>query len=317
MKHLLDAELAEDFDALPQMDIWEDLPKARQLIAKARSEMLAQLPIVENIHSTDCMAEAQGSLAVPVRVYRPTNQIQTLPALLWVHGGGYCLGSVAQDDYIVRRLVEAIGAVVVSVDYRLAPEHPYPVPLDDCYCALQWLFNNAEVLSVDETRIGIGGISAGAGLAAGLALLARDRGQFNVIFQALLCPMIDDRSVTASSYMVTDLRVWNRNSNINGWNAYLGRDPESADNAPSLYAAPSRAENLVGLPPAYIAVGSVDAFIDENTDYALRLNDAGVETQFEVFKGGYHAFEFNMPDAQISKRARDCHYQAIRRGLFG
>ena len=316
MKHLLDAELAEGFDGLPQMDIWEDLPKARQLIAAARGEMLAQLPRVEAIESVDRVAEVQGSLAVPVRVYRPANQAQLLPALLWVHGGGYCLGSVAQDDYLVRRLVEAIGAVVVSVDYRLAPEHPYPAPLDDCYCALHWLFNNAEVLSVDGTRIGIGGISAGAGLAAGLALLARDREQLNVIFQALLCPMIDDRSVTESSFMVTDLRVWNRNSNINGWNAYLGRDCESADISPSPYAAPSRAENLTGLPPAYIAVGSVDAFIDENTDYAARLHDAGVETQFEVFKGGYHAFEFYMPDAQISKRARESHYQAIRRGLF-
>jgi acetyl esterase/lipase len=251
-----------------------------------------------------------------MRVYRPEDQTQHLPALLWIHGGGYCLGSVEQDDYFVRQMVKEMGCVVVSVDYRLAPEYPFPAPLDDCYSALCWLFNNTEQLKVDGSCIGIGGISAGAGLAAGLALLARDQGEVLPIFQALLCPMIDDRSITPSSHSITDERVWNRNSNIKGWQAYLGPNVSGGAETPSAYAAPSRAEDLTGLPKAYIAVGSVDAFVDENTDYAERLNAAGVDTQFEIFPGGFHAFEFTVPGADISRRARDCHYQAIKQGLF-
>jgi acetyl esterase/lipase len=284
--------------------------------------LMAALPAIENVTSTDYSVprtDVLGASAAPevsVRVYRPEDQTQRLPALLWIHGGGYCLGSMEQDDYLVRQMVKEVGCAVVSVDYRLAPEHPFPAPLDDCYSALCWLFSNTEQLKVDGSRIGIGGISAGAGLAAGLALLARDQGEVLPIFQALLCPMIDDRSITPSSHSITDERVWNRNSNIKGWQAYLGPDMSGGAETPSAYAAPSRAEDLTGLPKAYIAVGSVDAFVDENTDYAERLNAAGVDTQFEIFPGGFHAFEFTVPGADISRLARDCHYQAIKKGLF-
>lgn len=319
---LVDPELAVALAQFPQMDIWSDLPLSRKLIAQARLGLMAALPAIENVTSTDysvpstAVLGASAAPEVSVRVYRPEDQTQHLPALLWIHGGGYCLGSVEQDDYFVRQMVKEMGCVVVSVDYRLAPEYPFPAPLDDCYSALCWLFNNTEQLKVDGSCIGIGGISAGAGLAAGLALLARDQGEVLPIFQALLCPMIDDRSITPSSHSITDERVWNRNSNIKGWQAYLGPNVSGGAETPSAYAAPSRAEDLTGLPKAYIAVGSVDAFVDENTDYAERLNAAGVDTQFEIFPGGFHAFEFTVPGADISRRARDCHYQAIKKGLF-
>ena len=319
---LVDPELAVALAQFPKMDIWSDLPLSRTLIAQARLGLMAALPAIENVTSTDYSVprtDVLGASAAPevsVRVYRPEDQTQRLPALLWIHGGGYCLGSMEQDDYLVRQMVKEVGCAVVSVDYRLAPEHPFPAPLDDCYSALCWLFSNTEQLKVDGSRIGIGGISAGAGLAAGLALLARDQGEVLPIFQALLCPMIDDRSITPSSHSITDERVWNRNSNIKGWQAYLGPNVSGGAETPSAYAAPSRAEDLTGLPKAYIAVGSVDAFVDENTDYAERLNAAGVDTQFEIFPGGFHAFEFTVPGADISRRARDCHYQAIKKGLF-
>jgi acetyl esterase/lipase len=319
---LVDPELAVALAQFPQMDIWSDLPLTRKLIAQARLGLIAALPVIENVTSTDysvpstAILGASAAPEVSVRVYRPEDQTQHLPAILWIHGGGYCLGSMEQDDYLVRQMVKEVGCAVVSVDYRLAPEHPFPAPLDDCYSALCWLFSNTEQLNVDGSRIGIGGISAGAGLAAGLALLARDQGEVLPIFQALLCPMIDDRSITPSSHSIADERVWNRNSNIKGWQAYLGPEMSGGAETPSAYAAPSRAEDLTGLPATYIGVGSVDAFVDENTDYAERLNAAGVDTQFEIFPGGFHAFEFTVPGADISRRARDCHYQAIKQGLF-
>jgi len=319
---LVDPELAVALAQFAQMDIWSDLPLSRKLIAQARLGLMAALPAIENVTSTDysvpstAVLGASAAPEVSVRVYRPEDQTQHLPAILWIHGGGYCLGSMEQDDYLVRQMVKEVGCAVVSVDYRLAPEHPFPAPLDDCYSALCWLFSNTEQLNVDGSRIGIGGISAGAGLAAGLALLARDQGEVLPIFQALLCPMIDDRSITPSSHSIADERVWNRNSNIKGWQAYLGPEMSGGAETPSAYAAPSRAEDLTGLPATYIGVGSVDAFVDENTDYAERLNAAGVDTQFEIFPGGFHAFEFTVPGADISRRARDCHYQAIKQGLF-
>jgi acetyl esterase/lipase len=312
---LLDTELAVALEAFPEMDIWADLPLTRKIFAQVYGEMVTTLPVIQNVASADYQVPCTQGPDVAVRVYRPADQAKTLPALLWIHGGGYCLGSLREDDYRARQLVENLGAVVVSVDYRLAPEHPFPAPMDDCYAALHWLSENCDQLQVDKDRIAIGGLSAGAGLAAGLSLLARDRGEIKVIFQALLCPMIDNRCTSPSSYSVTDERVWNRGSNLKGWDAYLGTE-QSDQVLPSIYAAPSRADKLEGLPATYIAVGTVDMFVDEDRDYADRLQKAGVPTQLEFFPGGFHAFEFIVPDAEISKAALKTHYTAIRAGLF-
>jgi acetyl esterase/lipase len=251
-----------------------------------------------------------------LRVYRPKNNSQKLPAVFWIHGGGFCFGSVDGDDYLVRSMTREIGCVFVSVDYRLAPEYPYPTPLNDCYAGIEWLFSKADKLSVDSQRIAVGGISAGGGLAAGLALLIRDKGEFNICFQALLCPMIDSRNITDSSYLVTDPRIWNRDSNIIAWQHYMGTTECLTSKAISKYAAPIFANDLHGLPSTYIAVGDVDLFLDEDINYSERLEAAGIGIQLEIFKGGFHAFEFLVPSAKISKLARATHSSAISAALF-
>ncbi|KDF00151.1 alpha/beta hydrolase [Mycolicibacterium aromaticivorans JS19b1 = JCM 16368] len=227
---------------------------------------------------------------VGIRLYRPADATTTTPALLWIHGGGYVLGTAAQDDALCRRFVQALGITVASVDYRLAPEHPYPAPLEDCYTALQWL---AGLPAVDADRIAIGGASAGGGLAAALAFLARDRDGVKPVFQLLVYPMIDDRSV-GQHLNDPGQRLWNATSNRFGWQAYLGgADPE--------IAAPARRTDLAGLPPAWLGVGTLDLFHDEDLDYAARLQAAGVPCEVHVVPGAFHGFDGIVAKAEVSK----------------
>jgi acetyl esterase/lipase len=226
-----------------------------------------------------------GDPDVVIRVHRPKGVEGPLPCLYSIHGGGYVMGSYAMDDARFDAWCPKFGCVGVSVEYRLAPETPYPGPLDDCYLGLQWVWSHHEEIGVDPGHIGIGGVSAGGGLAAGLALLARDRGEVPVRFQLLDCPMLDDRQVTPSSQL-DDLAIWSRDSNTFGWRSYLG-DLYGTDDVPA-YAAPARATDLSGLPPAYVCVGAVDGFRDEDIEYARRLNQAGVPADLHVFTGAPH-----------------------------
>ena len=241
----LDPELRVVLEKLPTdrpLDL-NKIPAARDKMKKMMTAMLASLPAVEGVTSKDeFVPGAQGDPAVRVRVYRPADQPGQLPALYWIHGGGYVMGDIEQDDRLMKQMVKRIGCVAVSVDYRLAPEHPFPAPVEDCYGGLKWLFRHADELGVEPSRIAIGGASGGGGLAAGLALLTRDRGEVSVAFQLLIYPMIDDRNVTPASYAITDPRMWNRESNRLGWKAYLGRDGGGADVSP--YAAAARATDL-------------------------------------------------------------------------
>jgi acetyl esterase/lipase len=226
---------------------------------------------------------------IGVRLYRPAGAAATTPALLWIHGGGYVIGSAAQDDLLCRKFVKELGITVAAVDYRLAPEYPYPAPLEDCYTALQWL---AGLPAVDADRIAIGGASAGGGLAAALALLARDRDGVKPVFQVLVYPMIDDRSVGRHLYHPGH-RLWNATSNRFGWRSYLGgADPE--------VAVPARRTDLAGLPPAWLGVGTMDLFHDEDLDYADRLQAAGVPCDVHVVPGAFHGFDIIAPKADIS-----------------
>lgn len=307
----LDTELAKALIDFPVLDIWDDIPAVRALGDEMAGQIQLDQGQTEGVTTSDhLIAGPEGAPEVSVRVYRPKDGDESLPALLWMHGGGYVLGSLQGDDSLVRCLVDQVRCIVVSVDYRLAPECPFPAPLEDCYAALSWLAAHTGVLGVDPTRIAIGGLSAGGGLAAGLAILARDRATVNVMFQMLLCPMIDDRNITASSHAITDPRLWNRDNNERGWAAYLG-DLHDTKSIPA-FAAVSRAENLSNLPPAYIPVGSLDLFLDENIEYAKRLNKAGVPTELHVFPGGFHAFEFIVPTARVSKLAMTMHYEKLR-----
>jgi acetyl esterase/lipase len=294
LAHLLDPELLPFKERGASFDIWDDIPAGRKLIELALAEMLAPYPMLSDVPFEDIELDGSGNPdGLNVRLYRPVNCESSTPVMLWLHGGGYIMGSLEMDVGFLQNLAHAAACVIVSVDYRLAPEHPFPCALDDAYHALRWLHKNAVQLDIDSQRIAISGISGGGGLAAGLGLYARDKGEVPVAFQLLLCPMIDDRNGTPSSLLPLTGIGWDRHSNINAWAAYLNREPESdpMTSEVSEYAAAARADDVVGLPPSFISVGSVDLFRDENIDYARKLLEAGVPTNLHVYAGGFHAFE--------------------------
>nr|WP_239523218.1 alpha/beta hydrolase [Geodermatophilus normandii] len=219
--------------------------------------------------------------------------------MYWVHGGGHVLGDVEQDDPFLCDVVLDTGAVCVPVDWRRAPEHPFPAALEDCHAGLRWVADHADDLGLDPGRLVVGGASSGGGLAAGLALLARDRGDVGIAGQFLVYPMLDDRAVTPSSRAITHPHVWNGESNRLAWRAYLGG---AADGDVSPYAAPARATDLTGLPPTWLATAELDLFLDEDVDYAQRLIAAGVPTELHVYRGAVHGFDLFAPDAEVSRR---------------
>ena len=242
-----------------------------------------------------------GNPEVPVRVHRAQAAEGLLPCVYSIHGGGYVLGSYDMDDARFDAWCPALGIVGVSVEYRLAPEVPYPGPTEDCYQGLKWVYDHAEEIGVDRNRIGVAGVSAGGGLAAALALLARDRGQVPLHFQLLDCPMLDDRQQTPSSNL-DGLAVWSRESNTYGWQAYLG-DLYGGD--VPYTAAPARCPDLSGLPPAFVSVGTVDGFRDEDVDYATRLNQAGVPCELHVYPGACHGYQMAVDSAVARQSNRD------------
>ena len=249
--------------------------------------------------------------AVEVRVHRPPGaRTGPRPGLLWIHGGGYVIGLAAQDDRLCRELARRLGAVVAAVDYRVAPEHPYPTPLHDCHDALEWLAARDEV---DAGRVAIAGGSAGGGLAAALALLARRRGGVQPVFQALSYPMLDDRTVLRDDVDERHLRLWTNASNRFGWGCYLGTAPGSA--GVEATAAPAREDDLAGLPPAWIGVGSHDLFHDEDLRHAQRLRAAGVPCEVTVVHGAFHGFDALVPGAQVSRDFRDTQVGALAAAL--
>jgi triacylglycerol lipase len=275
-------ELVEAMAANPAD--WSD-----PLAERARRAALAPPPEVpEGVDWADHEAPGpEGDPDVTLRLYRPAGVRGALPLVYWIHGGGYLGGSYEGSNDVNGEWARDLGCVVASVEYRLAPEHPYPAPLEDCYTGLKWLVANASALEVDPSRVIIAGGSAGGGLCAGLALLVRDRGELSVTHQVLMYPMVDDRRTTGSSQWST--WVWTKESNDIGWQAYLGELFDS-DEVPA-YAAASRATELAGLPSAYVMMGSLDLFFDEDLDYASRLIVAGVPTELHVYPGGPHAFD--------------------------
>ncbi len=262
-----------------------------------RGTQLAEPPeLSDQVERTDHVVSSDPH--VVVRVHRPVDLDGPLPALYSIHGGGYVIGSYEMDDLKLDRWCQEFGIVGVSVEYRLAPETPYPGPLDDCYAGLQWMVDHAEEIGVDRERIGITGVSAGGGLCAALALRVRDRGELPVQFQLLDCPMLDDRQDTTSSQL-DNLLIWSRHSNTFGWQSYLG-ELYGADQVPA-EAAPARATDLGGLPEAYVSVGGADGFRDEDISYAQRLYAAGVPTELHVYPGAPHGVGL-FAETEIAKR---------------
>ena len=313
----IDPELIPVIEMTPVVETFtnENLPGRRIMMEEIFRDMIALLPPVEGIETEDrSVPGPEGDPDVPVRIYTPAEKTGPMPGLFWIHGGGYILGSLEIDDRRMRQISAGTGCVIVSVNYRLAPENPFPTPVEDCYAALKWMFDNHDNLHVDQSRIAIGGGSAGGGLAAGLAILTRDRAEMEILFQLLIYPMIDDRNITPSSHAITDPRTWNREKNLFAWKAYLG-DAVFSDYDVSPYGAPSRAEDLSGLPPAYIAVGELDLFLDEDIEYGQRLMQAGVSTEIHVYPGATHAFD-GVETAALSKRFIREREEALKRAFF-
>lgn len=245
--------------------------------------------------------QAHLSADVTVRIHRPYTGTTPMPALLWIHGGGTVMGSAAQEDRFCRKLVNFTDVAVVAVDHRLAPEHPYPAPLEDCYAALQWL---AKQPWVDPARIAVGGASAGGGFAARVAQLAHDRGDVGLALQMLVYPMLDDRTPDEPRRRV----MWTASDNRIAWRWYLaGADPE--------VAVPARRADLSGLAPTWIGVGTLDLFYDECRAYAQRLRDAGVPVHEEIADGAFHAFDLIAANASVSQRFFASQVRALRAAL--
>jgi acetyl esterase/lipase len=223
------------------------------------------------------------------------------PGIYHAHGGGMIVGDRFTGIESLIGWIDRYDAVVVTVEYRLAPEFPDPYPVEDCYAGLVWTADHADELGIDLGRLIIAGGSAGGGLAAGTALLARDRSGPALAGQLLMCPMLDDRDNTVSTLQIDGVGVWDRGSNVTGWNALLG-DRKGGEGV-SIYAAPARATDLSGLPPAYIDCGSAEVFRDEDVAFASALWAAGVQAELHVWAGGFHAFEGFAPHAAVSQAA--------------
>ena len=257
-----------------------------------------ELPVVEGITCRDIGREP-GDEGPPLRIISPDAPKSGRPCIFWIHGGGFIAGSPFNTDLRLFRWVAEHDCVVVAVQYGLAPERPFPTGLEDCYAGLVWTADHADELGIDRSAIAVVGESAGGGLAASMAILARDRQEVIPCFQMLIYPMLDDRTVDDVDRI--DAPVWTKAANIAGWSAYLS----SASGAEvSITAAPARAtaDQLRGLPACFLTVGSLDLFRNEDLQYATALQDAGVPTELHVYAGAFHASDHLVPEAAVSRR---------------
>ncbi|WP_114226807.1 MULTISPECIES: alpha/beta hydrolase [Sphingomonas] len=305
-RHLVDPEL------LPLLDAFPTVTLTAETLPALRARELPQLDIGDQGVDLEERSIAGPGGPLALRIYRPRGAAGPLGGILHIHGGGFVGGSIKEVEFLHRPLVAALGCVLVTVDYRLAPETAFPGNLDDCYAALAWVMGEAAALGIDPARLGVMGESAGGGLAAALALLARDRGEHAPAFQHLIYPMLDDRTCTAEPHPHAGEFIWHPANNHFGWSSLLGREPGGDDVPP--YAAPARATDLAGLPPTFISTAALDLFVDEDVDYATRLIRAGVPTELHVWPGAFHGFDL-MPGPRVADAARAASLAALRRFL--
>jgi triacylglycerol lipase len=311
-RDLVDPEL---FDLL---DLWPAVTLTEELLPLVRAPgrlPLGEVVNPERVEKSEATAPGRdGAPDVPLVLYRPAGRAgEVLPCIYHIHGGGYVGGSAVGMEPVHRHMVEELGCALVSVDYRLAPETPFPGPLEDCYAGLAWLHANAAALHIDPARIGVRGESAGGGLAAALALLVRDRGEVRLAFQQLIYPMLDDRTCVGEEHPYAGKLIWNAESNRFGWRAYLGQEPGGEGVLP--YAAAARAEDLADLPPAFLSTGALDLFIDEDLAYAARLIRAAVPTELHVYPGAFHGFNVHKTAGVAQRSNRDAE-DWLQRHLF-
>lgn len=286
-----------------------------QTLAQNRKQMMAYMgaPLPAPGWAQEMLPGRNGQPPVRVFAINAGQKERPRPAIVHMHGGGYVLGEAKISLRSMQEMAAALDCVVVTVDYRLAPEVRFPGALEDNYTALKWVYDHAAILGVDRSRIAVMGESAGGGHAAMLAIAARDRGEVPLCYQALIYPMLDDRTgstVRKPPYM--GALVWNEAKNRYGWSALLGQPAGSARVPPG--SVPARVANLKGLPPTFIGVGSIDLFVDEDVDYARRLLDAGVACELVVIPGGFHGFD-NFQGAAVVKRYREHFMAALRQAL--
>jgi acetyl esterase/lipase len=281
-----------------------------RVLRAARRLLARSTPIAAGVAVAQVHVPNPSGPPVPVTWYQQERRQRPSGALLWIHGGGLVMGAPPQAHAWCSRVAAELDVLVANVDYRLAPENPFPAGLDDCMAALGWLASNAEELSIDPARIAVGGDSAGGGLAAAVAQRARDEGGPPLCFQLLVYPMLDDRTVVRSEREGLDALVWNATSNRFAWTAYLGHPPSDGPERP--YAAAARTDDLTDLPPAWIGVGDIDLFHDEDVAYAQRLREAGVACELQVEPGLFHGADAVMPTRPITAAFRTRMVEALR-----
>ena len=293
-----DPELAAVLAAAPPgpVTITTDLlPMIRPAVLSSAPDVIGDRPIV---HTERTIPGPAGAPALVVTLFERPDRVPDGPAVYYLHGGGTILGDRFFGLHTVLDWVTRLDALLVTVEYRLAPENPYPAPFDDCYAGLLWTAGHADELRFDPGRLVLAGASAGGGLAAGVALKARDERGPSLAAQVLSYPMLDDRDESASAAQMDGFGRWDRGSNRTGWAAYLG-DLGKTDAVPA-YAAPARADDLSRLPPTFIDVGSAEVFRDEDVSYASRIWAAGGVCELHVWPGGFHAFDMAAPAAALS-----------------
>ena len=269
-------------------------------ITRGLAKTLLKRNTSHKLNCAEVFIEKKNGGKVRTCIYKSLQPKEDAVGLLWIHGGGYAIGAPEMDVGYIEKLIAATNCVIVSPDYTLSTEKPYPAALEDCYEALIWLKENATNLGIRNDQIFVGGVSAGGGLTAAVTLMARDKGEVNIAFQMPLYPMIDDRMNTESA-VNNNAPIWNSKSNKLGWKMYLN-ELFGKDNIPK-YAAPARETNYSGLPPAYTFVGDIEPFYNETATYFDNLRNAGVSAKVDVYEGCYHAFEIMCPKADISKHA--------------
>lgn len=312
-KYEFDQDFVPYLDQVPVVIDFSSLEAVRSARAEREKLYVLGLDYRDDVSRSEIViASSSDGSEVPLRVYRPSRgSTSSMPALIEIHGGGFIAGSLDMVEVLCQTVAIEAEAVVISVGYRLAPEHPYPAGLDDCYAALVWAEANAADLGIDTSRIAIAGQSAGAGLAAATALLARDRDGPAICHQWLEIPELDDRFITPSMIEFTDTPGWNRPNAEWSWKHYLG--PLHEGDVPE-YAAPARAVDLAGLPPTYLTVMQFDPLRDEGIDYAQRLLQAGVAVELHAYPGTFHGSS-RIVEAEVSRRASRDSIDSIRRAL--
>ncbi|WP_327726815.1 alpha/beta hydrolase [Streptomyces sp. NBC_00487] len=293
-----------------------------EMIPALRAFMAATAPTDDELHRGGAIdfterrvPGPEGAPEISLLICRPAGSTGPRPAVYFTHGGGMILGDNRNLIGEMLDWVQELGVVLVSVEYRLAPEHPFPAGLEDVYAGLRWTVDHADELGVDPGRLVVSGPSAGGGLTAALTLLARDLDGPVPAGQLLVCPMLDDRNDSLSAHQMAGVGAWDRTANDTGWTALLGERRGGPD--VTAYASPARAEDLSGLPPLFIDVGSAETFRDEVVAYASRVWQAGGEAELHVWPGGFHGFDALAPDAELSKRARAARAAWLRRTLLG